>query len=44
MKFFSDRAQKESDKSNFVRVSLPNLYPEQIKEAARKIKEYLSSE
>ena len=43
MKFFSDKAQKESDKSNFVRVSLPNLYPEQIKEAVKRIREYLGS-
>lgn len=43
MKFFSERAQKENDKSNFVRVSLPNLYKNQIVEAVRRIKEYLSS-
>ncbi len=41
MKFFSERVQKMSDKSNFVRVSLPNISLEKVKEAGEKIREYL---
>lgn len=41
MQFFSKNSQNKSDKSNYVRVSLPNLYPDQIKLAAKRIKEYL---
>lgn len=41
MKFFSEALRAESDKSNFVRVSLPNLQPNKVKEAAKRICDYL---
>ncbi len=41
LKFFSKAAQQVSDKSNYVRVSLPNLSLAQTQEAGRRIKEYL---
>jgi len=43
MKFFSEAAQIAVDKSQFVRVSLPNLTTEQATEAAKRIKIYLTS-
>jgi aspartate/methionine/tyrosine aminotransferase len=42
LKFFSEAEQKESDKTNFVRVSLPNLPPDKVVDAAKRIKEYLA--
>lgn len=44
MKFFSNAAQDESDKSNFVRVSLPNLPPEKVAEAGKRIRDYVCGE
>lgn len=41
LKFFSNLIQNESDKSNFVRVSLPNLSPDKVAEAGKRIREYL---
>ncbi len=43
MRFFSEVAQKAGDKSNFVRVSLPNLPTSRVKEAARRIRTYLEN-
>lgn len=43
MKFFSEKDLKINDRSNYVRVSLPNLNPNEIIEAAERIKEYLCS-
>ncbi len=43
LKFFSEAAQKISDKSHYIRVSLPNLSLEQTKDAAKRIREYLTS-
>ena len=43
LKFFSKNAQEQDDKSNYVRVSLPNLSFPQVTEAARKIHKYLVS-
>ena len=42
MKFFSEKSQKADDKSNYVRVSLPNLSFTQVSEAAKRIKKYLT--
>ena len=41
LKFFSNLSQTESDKTNFVRVSLPNLSSTKVAEAGKRIKEYL---
>lgn len=43
LKFFSAREQAASDKSNFVRVALPNLTLAQTVEAARRIRSYLTT-
>ena len=42
MKFFSEEDLAKKDRSNFVRVSLPNLNPKEIVEAWERIKEYLA--
>ena len=42
MKFFSEEELAKKDRSNFVRVSLPNLNPKEIVEAWDRIKEYLA--
>jgi aspartate/methionine/tyrosine aminotransferase len=42
MQFFSPSAHAASDKSNYVRVSLPNLPSERVAEAARRIREYVT--
>ena len=41
LKFFSNLSQTESDKTNFVRVSLPNLSSAKVAEAGKRIREYL---
>ncbi len=42
MKFFSDEMLAQKDLKNYVRASLPNLSYEQVKEAAERIKQYLT--
>jgi len=41
LKFFSNLSQSEADKTNFVRVSLPNLSSTKVSEAGKRIREYL---
>lgn len=40
--FFSEQARGRKDLRSFARASLPNLQPEQVAEAARRTKEYMS--
>lgn len=40
--FFSEQARGRKDLRSFARASLPNLQPEQVAEAARRTKEYIS--
>ena len=42
LKFFSNLSQDESDKSNYVRVSLPNLSSAKVADAGKKIRDYLA--
>jgi len=43
MKFFSEDDLKNNNRENYVRVSLPNLTPDEIIEAWTRIREYLCS-
>ncbi len=43
-KFFTKESCAEVDKSNYVRVSLPNLQHDRVKEAAKRICDYLREE